>query len=288
MLCDIDSVSDTELLRDAVQHQLQQARQRLLLLLGLIYDPVKIRSVRDHLRAPSSEKRAYATELLDITVDHIWRERLLSIFEDVSDQERLKHLGIWYPQQRLGATERLQQLAAADNEHMQSWLRTCATYALHQEDSAMLSTVEKILVLKAVSLFVGTPDEVLLEVTSILDHVEIEAGRALFAKGDIGTSMYIIVDGLVRVHDGEHTVDELGQGDFFGEMAVLDTGVRLASVTALAPTTLFRLDQDSLYELMEDRPEIARSIIRVLSARLRARVQDVAELSTQVKRLSNL
>jgi CRP-like cAMP-binding protein len=81
-------------------------------------------------------------------------------------------------------------------------------------------------------------------------------------------------------------LNDLGAGEFFGEMAVLNTSPRVASVTAIEPTRLFQLHQDSLYELMGDRPEIARGIIGVLSARLKARVEDVAELHTQVQRLT--
>jgi CRP-like cAMP-binding protein len=61
-------------------------------------------------------------------------------------------------------------------------------------------------------------------------------------------------------------------------MAVLESAPRMASVTATEPTRLLRLEQDALYELMADRIEVARGIIRVLSGRLRERVQDVAEL----------
>lgn len=147
----------------------------------------------------------------------------------------------------------------------------------------MLSTIERVLLLKAVSLFEGIPDEVLVDVAGALDEMEIEPGRLIFSQGDLGTSMYIIADGSVRVHDGEHTLNELEGGAFFGEMAVLDVAPRVASVTALSATLLFRLDQDTLYELMADQPTIARSIIRVLCARLRDRVRDVAELRGRIQ-----
>lgn len=150
-----------------------------------------------------------------------------------------------------------------------------------------LSTIEKVLILKTVSIFAETPDEVLVDVTAILEELDIPMGDTIFAKGDLGACMYIIVDGRVRVHDGERTLDELGAGDVFGEMAVLDAAPRMASATALDPTRLFRLDQDSLYEVMADRIEVVRGIIGVLSGRLRARAHDVAELSARVQELTN-
>ena len=68
-------------------------------------------------------------------------------------------------------------------------------------------------------------------------------------------------------------------------MAVLDPEPRLASVTAVEDTRLFRLDQGAFYELMDDRIEVARGIIHVLSQHLRARVRDLNDLRTRLETL---
>jgi len=68
-------------------------------------------------------------------------------------------------------------------------------------------------------------------------------------------------------------------------MAVLDPEPRLASVTAVEDTRLFRLDQEPFYELMDDRIEVARGIIHVLSGHLRARVRDLNDLRTRLEAL---
>ena len=149
-----------------------------------------------------------------------------------------------------------------------------------------LSTIEKVLILKTVRIFADTPDEILVDVTAILAEVDMPAGTTIFAKGDLGTCMYIIVDGRVRIHDGERTLNELGEGDVFGEMAVLDAAPRVASVTAMEETRLLRLDQEPLYELMADRIEVVRGIIAVLLGRLRARVEDVVQLQARLEELT--
>ena len=95
----------------------------------------------------------------------------------------------------------------------------------------------------------------------------------------------IIVDGKTRVHDGGRTLNYLGGGDVFGEMAVLDTEPRVASVTAVEDARLFRLDQEAFYELMDDQIEVARGIIHVLSQHLRARVRDLSDLRTRLEAL---
>ena len=284
ILSDIAASPTTALLQDSAEHQLQQARERLLLLLSFIYNPDAIRRVRDHLHVPSAEKRAYATELLDALVDHEWRAPVLAVFEELTLEARVRRLEAWFPQPGLGLQARLHALAAeGGSEH--TWMRACASYLLQTADPRMRSTIEKVLMLKAVSLFAGTPGQVLVELTMVLEDVELRAGRTIFEKGDIGTSMYIIVDGRVRVHDGDRTLNELSTGELFGEMGVLNAVPRVASVTAIEPTHLFRLDRDSLYELVDDRPEIARGIIGVLSTRLKARVEDVTEIHAQVQQL---
>ena len=128
------------------------------------------------------------------------------------------------------------------------------------------------------SPFGETPDETLAEVALLLEEMSIGAGQTLFEKGDLGDCLYIIVDGEVRVHDGERTLNHLHAGDIFGEMAILDAEPRVASVTGVVDTQLLRLDQEPFYELMDDRSEVARGIILVLSRHLRDRVQDLNEL----------
>lgn len=149
----------------------------------------------------------------------------------------------------------------------------------------MLSIIEKVLILKTVNLFSGTPDEILAEVATLLEEVELLGGQAIFQKGDPGDCMYIIVSGQVKAHEGQTIFNTLADGDVFGEMALLDPEPRLASITALEDTTLLRLDQQPFYELMEDRIEIVRGVIGVLSGHLRNRVRDVTTLRARVTEL---
>jgi CRP-like cAMP-binding protein len=140
----------------------------------------------------------------------------------------------------------------------------------------MLSTIEKVIILKTVDLFSATPEDVLAEVADLLVEQRVPNDTQIFAKDDPGDSMYIIVVGEVRVHDGATTLNYLGERMIFGEMALLDAAPRVASVTTVDDTLLLRLDQEPFFELMDDRIEIARGIIRVLTGHLRNRVRDLA------------
>jgi CRP-like cAMP-binding protein len=173
-------------------------------------------------------------------------------------------------------------------------VRETAIWALAQLEPAalggdyrMLSTIEKVLILKQVDVFQQTPDDVLADIAALLEEIEVAAGETIFHKGDLGDSLYISITGKLRVHDGEHLLNYLDETDVFGEMALLDAEPRLASVTAVEPARLLRLDQGPFYELIVDRPEVAIGLIRVLTRRLRARVHDVTELNTRMAALPN-
>lgn len=123
--------------------------------------------------------------------------------------------------------------------------------------------------LKRASIFASTPDNVLAAVADAVEEVRLAPNQQLFAKGDPGTSMYVIVAGLVRVHIGDQTIVELSDGEMVGELAALDPGPRSASVSAIDPTTLYQIEQSTLQGLMAEHPEIVQGIIKELAHRLR-------------------
>lgn len=140
----------------------------------------------------------------------------------------------------------------------------------HQKhtDSHLL-IIEKVLLLKSLSIFSETPETVLTEVADILEEVELAGGTTIFKMGDLGNCMYIIFQGEIKIHRDETTLAVLKSNDFFGELSLLDTETRSASATALTDVFLLKIDQEPFYELMESRIEVARGIISTLCHRLR-------------------
>ena len=129
--------------------------------------------------------------------------------------------------------------------------------------------IEKVMLLKGVQMFEETSEEILTEIARILEEVEVAPGEDIFRKGDIGDSMYIVVEGQVRVYDGERTINVLGEKEIFGELALLDPEPRSASVSATQPSRLFRLDRETFSQLMAGNIEIVRGVLHVLCERLR-------------------
>jgi CRP/FNR family cyclic AMP-dependent transcriptional regulator len=142
----------------------------------------------------------------------------------------------------------------------------------------MFSTIEKVIALKTTGVFAEIPDRILAEVAELCEEVQISEGATVFQKGELGKSLYVIVAGRVRVHDEDQTFEFLNGGQVFGEMALLDPEPRSASITAMEDTQLMRLDQEPFYELLEEQGELARGMIKLLTRRLRARMQDLNEL----------
>lgn len=128
---------------------------------------------------------------------------------------------------------------------------------------------DKILRLRRASIFASTPDDVLAAVADAVEEVQLAPNQQLFAKGDHGTSMYLIATGLVRVHIGGQTIVELSAGEMVGELAALDPEPRSASVSAIDPSTLYQIEQSTLHSLMAEHPEIVQGIVKELARRLR-------------------
>ena len=136
-----------------------------------------------------------------------------------------------------------------------------------------LSASEVVTILRSVSIFSETPEEILNEIVVLFHPLEFNAEQVILHKGEMGDCMYLIVDGRVRIYDGEWTINVLGAGDVFGEMSLLDSAPRMASVKALEKTHLLRLDQDSFYDLMANHSDVVQGVIRVLLRHLRSTVR---------------
>lgn len=289
---DVSSSPAVALLKTALEAQLTQCGERILRLLACVHDAHAILRARENLLLESAEKKAAALQLLTNQLEPELSGACLALFDDLNPRERLIRLTQSAPQSSLGRELRLQELVQAGGK-VSGWVVHCAQHAIdilagkatpgNLGGKTMLSLIEKVIILKTAPIFAETPDEVLADVARILEEVEVGAGDKIIEKGEAGDSLYLVASGQVRVHDGDHTLNMLGEGQEFGETALLDPGPRSASVTASEDTLLLRLDQMALYELMEDRSEISRGIIRVLTRFLRERLHDLSEIRNRTE-----
>ena len=145
----------------------------------------------------------------------------------------------------------------------------------------MLLTVEKVLFLRSVSLFSSLEGDAIATLAEIAQEQDVEAGQVIFESGDRGDELYVIVSGRLKVYRGgagaEVKLAEVGSRECFGEMALLDSESRSASVAALEPCQLLKLHATDFRELMFERPQISMEIVRVLARRLRHMDEEVEE-----------
>ena len=132
-----------------------------------------------------------------------------------------------------------------------------------------MKDLDKALSLRAATLFAGLSADSLLPMAALCREVDLHPGQVLFRAGDIGDSLYVVVDGHVVVERDGTEIARLAAGECVGEMAALDWEPRSATVRAGVPTRLIRLERNDLMDLLTDSPELVRSLANVLVQRIR-------------------
>jgi len=132
-------------------------------------------------------------------------------------------------------------------------------------------TVEAI---RSVPLFASLHDEAAQELLTLLQGRDVASGTALFRAGDKGDSMYLIQSGRIRIavndEDGHEIVlAELAQGDFFGEMAIIDGQQRAAGATVIEDAHLLILSRDNFLRFINSNPGVALEMLSAVFQRLR-------------------
>jgi CRP-like cAMP-binding protein/HEAT repeat protein len=134
----------------------------------------------------------------------------------------------------------------------------------------MLQELEKVVWLKKVEIFGSLSDTILLHLARLATEQWLDAGDTLFEKGALGTSMYVIVEGEIAVHDEGRLIATLRPGEIVGELALLTSEVRSSSISAKSPARLLKITQSVMQELMWDHHRLTRGIIQILVTRLRS------------------
>ena len=132
-----------------------------------------------------------------------------------------------------------------------------------------LLLIEKVLLLKSLNLFKDTPENILADLAPLMKEMQYEQGTEIFKEGETGDCMYIIQQGNIKIHKGTTTLAILKEKEVFGELSLLDADTRSASATADTDCILYKIDQEPFYELMDERPEVAKGFIKILCQRLR-------------------
>jgi len=139
-------------------------------------------------------------------------------------------------------------------------------------------------ILSHIPVFQDLSRRELRTVKRILHQREYRNNEVIFNEGDIGLGMYIIEKGSIRItcRQDTHLLAELNEGDFFGELALLDESPRSASAVAQAPTRMLCFFKPALLDLIERSPVLGSKILFKLAWTIGERLKSTNE---QIKEL---
>ncbi len=134
-----------------------------------------------------------------------------------------------------------------------------------------LTDEQKATLLSDVPLFAGISAESMSRLAAVAGEQEFAAGAFIVRQGQVGTGLYVIVAGSVRVERGaDDVLATLNAGDFFGELSVIDQQPRNANVQAAEPTTVLAVASWDLLALLEQDSALSLNLIKGLVVRVRA------------------
>jgi CRP-like cAMP-binding protein len=135
--------------------------------------------------------------------------------------------------------------------------------------SLRIKSDAKMQLLQSIPLFSKCNSRQLRRIAALTVALEVPKGDVLCREGEIGNEFFVIVDGeaSVKVRGRQRAV--IGPGGFCGELAILDGGPRVASVTTTVPSRVLVLSRREFEDLLAMSPEIAVSMLRAMAHRLR-------------------
>lgn len=124
--------------------------------------------------------------------------------------------------------------------------------------------------LRSVPLFAGCTDKQLRFIASRVDELDLVAGTVLCREGQSGGDFFVLLSGKAEVSLAGTALKGLHEGDFFGEIALLDNGPRSATVTVTEPARALVLGPSQFRDVLHQNAEIAVSMLYAVVQRLRA------------------
>lgn len=130
--------------------------------------------------------------------------------------------------------------------------------------------MDKSLFLQRVRLFRTLSRDELVTLAVFAEALDYAAGDPVIEDGAPGTHLFVVVSGVAEVRKDDRCLARLGQGDCFGEMALVDSGPRSAAVVMAEAGVLLRLHRDVFRDLVRRHPEMYEALYGLLAERLRA------------------
>lgn len=144
-------------------------------------------------------------------------------------------------------------------------------------------------ILVKIPVFQDLNNKELKTIKRILHQREYKKNEVIFNQGDVGLGMYIIVKGAVEIVCGpvRHTLAELNEGDFFGELALLDDSPRSATAVSKTPCKMLCFFKPELLDLINRDPGLGSKILFKLAWTIGERLKSTNEQVSELSHLSH-
>jgi serine phosphatase RsbU (regulator of sigma subunit) len=138
--------------------------------------------------------------------------------------------------------------------------------------------------LQSTELLAAVPSALVAKIDSRLEEVNLEPGEILFEEGEDGDAVYLVVEGSLRLEADGMTLISRARGDCVGEIALIDDEPRSAAAIADTPVRLLRWERRDFQDTLDQDPEVARGIFKMLTGKLREDVKSTVRLERERER----
>ncbi|MFL5981641.1 MAG: HEAT repeat domain-containing protein [Gaiellaceae bacterium] len=224
---------------------------------ALLGDRATVSAAIENLTVSDPAQRANAVEVIETVGESAVVRPLLALLEPPRIHERDPHV--------------LEQLRADDDE----WIRACAEFASHELEGVVMTRtettvplVERVVLLRKAPLFAALPPQDLQPIAEVAEEHVFMQGDVIAAEGEPGETTYVIVEGEVDVVADGRTLAVRGSGDVIGEMSVISSRPRVASLRAKSDVRVLEIRKPAFQAILRERPDTALALMRVLCERL--------------------
>jgi CRP/FNR family transcriptional regulator, cyclic AMP receptor protein len=126
---------------------------------------------------------------------------------------------------------------------------------------------EKVELIKRAPLFADCSKGELEQIAHIADEIDLPEGKALTRQGERGREFFVLLEGEADVTQDGQSINQLGTGDFFGEIALVEDRPRTATVTATSPVRALVITDRAFRQLLGEQPEIREKVLAAATAR---------------------
>lgn len=267
------ALGDSSLLTRVLGDRLDQAFELSLWLLGLLHDSRSLRRAHAHLTGNDGKRRAWALELVDNLLSDDEKELIAEVIET---PHRAQPLGdedaarVFVEELCLSTDFTLRACARRVGRVMGVWAKP------PKEDDMSDVTVKRLFALEGVEIFAQSDVDDLAAVAGVAKEQTFRKGERIYAEGDPGDALYVIVDGSAEARRENEVVLTMKARESFGETSLFDGAPRINEVIATSDTSVLVIDRRDFLDLLGDRPELLGGMFRVMSRQLKTMVVEVA------------